>query len=410
MLLFTLLAESVRLSLRTLKHHALRSVLTLLGVTVGVFCIMSILTVLDSLNRKVKESFSFLLDARDIKVSRRPFFSDISWRKVRTWPRISYEDYAWLSENMTEAKSVSLQAMSHSVPVKYGNNSTETMVMGVSHNHGTVLDLRLAQGRYFSSEESAKGRPVALVGHDIVEELFEDTSFVLGKTFKIRGVPHEIVGVLEKKGTFIFSFDRQVVVPYGDVYRLFRKDKRLRRIIYLRGHTEDKELARMGAEATHLMRKIRGLRPLEENNFALNTSDIFNLMLEEITGILLLSGGLIGSFALLIGGFGVANIMFVSVQEQVTAIGLQKALGARHFFILSQFLFEAIFLCLIGSLVGLSAIYALTFVDFYEGFELVLSLENTLLSLGFVLFMGITSGLAPCPQGCQRPPHKSATR
>ncbi len=393
--------ESLRFAMQALSSNLLRTLLSLLGVTVGIFAIILVLTVVDSLERNIRESFNFI--GSDVMfLQKRPFIfadpRDYPFWKYEMRPVNSYQDYRFLEENIKNAAGVAMVSGRGGTTVKYGSSSiSDISTNGVTFGYNRVVSFEIAEGRYFQQQEVENARSVILIGHDVAERLFNFEN-ALGKTVKIKGRPFTVIGVLKREGNNIFgesSFDRRVIIPFLAFTKIFRVGKgSLEPSIAFKGLPNDKGLFELEGEIKGLIRAKRGLKPNEDDNFALNRTEIFANLLTSLFGGIRIAGIVIGGFSILVGGFGIANIMFVSVRERTNLIGIQKSLGAKNYFILSQFLFEAVFLSLIGGLAGLGLVYLITFVPL-GSLVLVLTSFNIMVALGISSAIGILAGIIP---------------
>lgn len=393
--------ESLLFALQALRANLLRTLLSLLGVTIGIFAIITVLTVVDSLERTIKSSFDFI--GSDVMfLQKRPFIfvdpRDFPFWKYEMRPVNTYHDYKFLEENIKNTAGVTMVAVRGGTTVKYKNfSASDIATTGASYTYNKVVNFEVADGRYFQMQESESGRNVALIGNEVAEKLFMNVD-PLGKNIMIKGRKFIVIGVLKREGNNIFgesSFDRRVIIPYLAFIKVFRVGKNgLEPSIAFKGLPNDKGLFELEGEIRGLLRAKRGLKPAEEDNFALNRTEIFMNLLNSLFSVLWISGIVIGGFSILVGAFGIANIMFVSVRERTSLIGIQKSLGAKNYFILSQFLFEAIFLSVIGGLIGLFLVYLVTFIPL-GSLVLALSLQNVLYALGISSVVGIFAGIIP---------------
>ena len=277
-----------------------------------------------------------------------------------------------------------------------GDNSMENVtVMAVSHDYNKVMPFDLQEGRYFTQTESQGGRNMAIIGANVAKNLFPNADPV-GHSVKIFGRRLQVIGVIRKKGEDVFgnTTDDRVIVPVGFANGLVDAKNINSSIVVISKPYVSVDA--MKDELTGIMRSIRKLKPRADDNFAINQTDIINKGFDSLFRIIALVGWIIGGFSLLVGGFGIANIMFVSVKERTNQIGIQKSLGAKNYFILLQFLFEAFFLSVMGGLVGLLIVFILTHVaSSVVGFQLVLTLKNIMVGIGVSGFIGIVSGFVP---------------
>jgi len=282
--------------------------------------------------------------------------------------------------------------------VYYKNNSVQDVpVICVSYEYNKVMPFDLQSGRYFTQVESYAGRNVVIIGSDIATNLFgkEDAT---GNKIKIFGRKLLVIGVIKKKGDDIFgnSPDKQIILPANyarNVIDIKSKNINTTIIVMAKEYITNEQ---MKDELTGIMRSIRKLKPKADNNFAINETDIISKGFDQLFGVIAVVGWIIGGFSLLVGGFGIANIMFVSVKERTNQIGIQKALGAKNYFILLQFLFEAIFLSLMGGIVGLFIVFILSYImTAVFDFNIMLNINNIILGISVSAIIGLFSGILP---------------
>lgn len=397
MKLFRQILESFRFAWQALRGNLTRTILSLLGVTVGIFAIVAVFTIVDSLERNIKESMSFIGD-KVIYVQKWPwaFGGDVAWWKFFQWPNPTYREYKFLYENLENASAVAIMDFKGNTVVKNGSNSMTALIQGVSLEYNQISDVPIAEGRYFSPIETNAGRQVAIVGADIAETLFPSGN-PIGKEFKLAGNRFTVAGVQVKKGESLVDFggapDTKVLIPYNAFAKLFQSGRPDPDIV-VKGYESDEGLYEVEAEVTGLMRTMRGLKPRDESNFSINRPEAAAQAISGLFGVLTLAGWVIGSFSILVGGFGIANIMFVSVKERTNLIGIQKSLGAKNYFILFQFLFEAVMLSLVGGLVGIFLVFLLSFMPL-GSLNVVLLPQNIILGLGVSSIIGVIAGIVP---------------
>ena len=350
--------ESFGFAWRALRANLLRTILSLLGVTVGIFAIIAVLTVVNSLEKSIRSSLSFLGD-EVIYVQKWPwsFGPNYPWWKYLSRPVTDYEEFKFLEKSLEAASAVAIFASRSNVLAKYNNNSLEkATLMGVSYGYSGVSEVNIAEGRYFSLQEIERNQPVVIIGYEVAQSLFP-TSSPLGKEIRVKGRKLSVIGVLEQEGENFLggpSADVLCMVPYLYFTKIYKTGKvGIEPTISIKGYPNDVGLIQLEDELTGLMRAKRALKPKQEDNFALNRPEMIANQVSSIFSVLNLAGVVIGGFAILVGAFGIANIMFVSVKERTPIIGVQKSLGAKNYFILYQFLFEAFFLCVIVGMAGL---------------------------------------------------------
>jgi putative ABC transport system permease protein len=391
------LIESFWFAWHALRANLLRTTLSLLGVTVGIFSIIAVFTMVDSLERNIKDNLSFIGD-KVLYVQKWPwvFGGDFQWWKYFQWPDPTYAEFKHLSENLEKAASAAIIDFKGAQTAQNGSNSFEVLVQGASQEYNQVTEVPISSGRYFSPVESSASRQVAIIGAEVAETLFPRQDAV-GRVFKIAGNRFTVIGVQERKGESLIEFggnpDRKCIIPYGAFAKLFQS-RRPSPSIVVKGLETDEGLLEVESEITGLLRSKRGIKPRDDSNFSINRPEAAAEAISGIFKVLSLAGWVIGSFSILVGGFGIANIMFVSVKERTNLIGIQKSLGAKNYFILFQFLFEAVMLSLVGGLVGILLVYLITFVPF-GSLDVQLSTANVLLGLGVSSVIGVLSGIVP---------------
>jgi putative ABC transport system permease protein len=268
-------------------------------------------------------------------------------------------------------------------------------INAVSQDYSRVMPFDLESGRYFTPLESQSGRNVIIIGAEVAEALFPGKN-PIGRSVKVFGLRMDVIGLMQKSGDNIFgnSNDKSAFIPINFA----------RNVIDLRGVGSSIVIrAKDGVsndelkdEITGVMRSIRKLKPAAEDNFAINEMDIINRGFDQLFGVIAIVGWIIGGFSLLVGGFGIANIMFVSVKERTSQIGIQKSLGAKNYFVLLQFLIEAVFLSVMGGIVGLLIVFSIALIiSNTTSFEMLLSFKNVMLGLVVSAFIGLVSGFIP---------------
>ena len=395
-----LILESFKFAWNALKMNILRTTLSLLGVTIGIFAIIAVFTLVDSLEKSLKDSLSFL-DASNLDIRRFPFEfgPDVPWWEYLKRPYVTYEEFEFLQKNLKNAEAVTILNFKNVTAKRASSSSNDLSLLGVAYTHRSVYDdYSKLVGRYFTRQEAEAGTNVAIIGHRSVKELFNGAN-PLGKEVKIKGLKFVVIGYLEEEGEGLLgetSKDENIYVPYRAFQKLYYSGRNTgaEPLLTIKGTEEDFALVELEAEITGLMRMKRGLGPKQKNNFSVVRQEAFLNIIGSTFDAIGIAGWAIGGFSILVGGFGIANIMFVSVRERTSIIGLQKSLGAKNYFILFQFLFEAIFLSLIGGGVGIFMVWLLSFMSL-GNLELVLTLGNIVLGLGVAGIIGVISGIIP---------------
>ena len=401
-LFLRLLKESLIFSFKSLVVNPIRTLLSLLGVTIGIFTIIAVLSTVDSLERSIKDNLSFL-GTDNLRVEKWPWdFTNPGYEWWKFWkrPEPIYREYEFLRDNLSSAESVEIISSKGGVNVKYLNNSSSIdNLNGIVFENKFFNDWEFVSGRFFTQNETLTGANAAIIGHKIMKDLFKTPENAIGKQLKIKGRSFTIIGVQKEQGEAFGggdSFDRQMSIPFNSfkkIYKVGRKGSGS--VIRIKGISDnDPGLVNLEYELKGLLRAKRGLKPIEEDNFAINRPEYLASFVSTIFSTISIAGWVIGSFSILVGGFGIANIMFVSVKERVPIIGLQKSLGAKKYFILMQFLFESSFLSIFGGLCGIFFVFLLTFPDL-GSFDLVISLKNVIIGVTISSLIGILAGFFP---------------
>jgi putative ABC transport system permease protein len=394
-----LIGESFLFALGALKANLLRTTLSLLGVSVGIFAIVAVFTLVDSVELNIRQSMNFIGD-KVIYIQKWPwiFQKNYPWYKYINRPVATVSEFKILEKELKNSTAIAIYCQRGGQTLSRLNNSIKNVnLQGVSFNFREVSDVRLASGRYFTQEEVESQRHYAIIGYDIAEELFPEGA-PLGKTFKIKGKELTVVGVFEKQGKNLIglpSNDETCLVPFG-VFNKFYNVKRggLEPVIAIKGEDDDEGLMWLESEVRGMMRGIRGLKPAQEDNFAINRPEMIASTITAIFSVISLAGAVIGSFSILVGGFGIANIMFVSVKERTHIIGIQKSLGAKNYFILLQFLFEAIMLSIVGGIAGIALVFLLTVIP-QDTLPIVMTTGNLLTGVVISIIIGMVAGIVP---------------
>ena len=391
------LFESIRFAWQALVSNVLRTTLSLLGVTIGIFSIVAVFTFVDSMNASISSEIDSF-GKGVIYVGKWPwvFSNNFPWWKYMNRPTMKYNEYKYLSDNVKNAQAISILD-GRMTTLKNGNNSMETRLTGVSFDYNKISDVPIEFGRYFLTNETDNAAFTVILGAEVKEALFPNIGDAVGQTMKINGIKFKVIGTMKKKGEDLLSFggspDQRAYIPYTSYSSLFQGDEP-EPDIAMKAFDSDKGQEVLEGEVTGLMRSRRGLKPVQEDNFSINRLDGLTKFFDGIFSSLNIGGIFIAGFSLLVGGFGIANIMFVSVKERTNIIGIQKSLGAKNYFILFQFLFEAVFLSLIGGFVGIFLVWLLSFGDF-GSLKLILTYSNMIKGIITASVIGIISGIVP---------------
>ena len=407
MLFLKIITESIGQALDQLVANKLRSFLSLLGITIGIFCIIGVQSAVDSLEDNIRGSFD-KLGTDVIYISKFSWMEDPgeNFAKIMRRPNPGFDDYKAIKRKVNSAEMVSLNVFLGLKTIQFGSNNVEGVeIFTATNEYYKLFDLEIQQGRYFSPTELSYGSNKIIMGDHIAKELFGPIEPV-GKTIKLMGRKFEVIGIIAKSGENligIMNYDNSVMMPY----ELARKVTNLNTndafgnsslsVKAVEGVSNDQ----LKDEITGVLRASRRLKPKEENDFAMNEISIMTRAFDSFFGVLNSIGLIIGIFAILVGMFSVANIMFVSVKERTNIIGIKKALGAKRSVILLEFLIEAIILCIVGGLMGLLMIYLIIFgLSHAEifAYDIYLSPNNVINGLLWSTFIGILAGIIPAMQ------------
>jgi len=411
LILLKIIWEAIRQALSQLRTNKLRSSLSLMGISIGIFCIIGVGAAVDSLQSNVIGSFEKLGD--DVV-----YINQFDWGedpgdnywKWRRRPNPDYDDYKAIREKVKSAGISSFHVFVGVKTAKFKSKSVEgSFVIGATEDYGKMFGFEFENGRYFSPTESVTGSNKCILGHTVATELFGSTN-VVGQKINLMGRSLEVVGVLTETGESlvnIMNFDEGIVLPFELSRRMMSLNSLKRNgnsMLSLKA-AEGISREQLTDEVTGVMRAIRKLKPAEENNFAVNNVSIITSLLDSVFEKIGYVGIVVGLFAILVGIFSVANIMFVSVKERTNIIGIKKALGAKRYIILLEFLIEASILCLLGGIIGLSITFIVTKIaSNYSAWEIFLSSGNIIKGVLLSIAIGITSGIIPAWQAAQLDP------
>ncbi|WP_179321209.1 ABC transporter permease [Winogradskyella helgolandensis] len=394
-----LLNESFSFAINALRTNKLRTFLSLLGVTVGIFSIIAVLAAVDSLDKTIQGQLSSL-DSNTMYLANMSFGpTDVPRWQRETFDEVSYNEFRSIKSSVADAEHVALQLFVKRENIRYESelvSSVNTVV--VSHEFIDIQVMEFEKGRFYNESESNSGRPVVVIGSEIAKSLFGELE-PIGKKVRLYGQKFTVIGVVKKEGSGLFgdSNDISIFLPANYVRNRYGDNNPFMKYIVIIKPKKGSDIEGVKAEVTQVMRNNRGLKPDEIDTFFIRVISGFQDAIDEILGYMNLIGWIISGFSLLVGGFGIANIMFVSVKERTNLIGIQKSLGAKNKFILFQFLFEAVILAVVGGLVGLFLVWIGTLIgsSLTEDFEFVLSIQNMLLGFFISSVIGLISGVIP---------------
>ena len=401
MVILRIIFESFVQAIGSLRANKLRTILSLLGITIGIFCIIAVKSAVDSLQTSIVDGFSEL-GSNVIYIDKRPWNEDPGqneWKYLKR-PEPNIKDWESIKRRSNLAENSAFTVFTGGETIKYANNTvSNAFIMGTTYEYEKIQDVKFEYGRYFSQIEYENASNRVILGSKVAEELFQKTNPV-GQTVKLFGQPYQVVGVLQAEGENMFNFinfDLVIWVGYKNIKKFVntQDDAPIGRMLNVKAKP-NVDLADLKSEIAGILRANRKLKPFDGDNFSINELSMLSQVLESIFGVINSAGLLIGIFSLIVGMFSVSNIMFVSVKERTSIIGIKKALGAKRYMILLEFLIESIILCLIGGLFGLFFVFImLAAVSLVIPFAMALTTANAILGVGSSVVVGILSGIIP---------------
>lgn len=398
LLYLRLLSESFSFAINALRNNKLRTLLSLLGVTIGIFSIIAVLAAVDSMDKKIKEDLSDM-DMNTIYLMNFSFGpSEVPRWKREQFPKVTYDEFEFLKKSIPSIEKISFNFFARNESVKFESKTVNSIrVKPSTEDFFDIEPIKIETGRLFNAAESNSGSLVIVIGSEVANGLFENTD-PIGKKIRLYGQKLTVIGVLKKQGQGMFGDSNDVAVffPVNFLRRMYGDENDALRAAILIKPEKGIDIEEFKAELAQKLRVHRGVKTGEIDNFFMNVLSGFTDFIDNIVGQMNAIGWGISAFSLLVGGFGIANIMFVSVKERTNLIGIQKALGAKNKFILFQFLFEAVILSLIGGLIGMFLVWIIALIlSSTLDFEFVLSTANMLLGSGLAAFIGLIAGIIP---------------
>ena len=400
LLYLRLLKESFAFAMNALRNNKLRTMLSLLGVTIGIFSIIAVLAAVDSLDQKIQSDLS-TLDKNTIYLTSQSFGpTDVPRWKREQFPNVTFEEYQYMKTAMKDVKNSCFQYFTVSQNITYESRTSEAVNMvAVTAEFVDIQRLEFSEGRFFNESESYSGKQVVVLGYDIAQNLFDDFN-PIGKTVRMYGQKFTVIGVTKKKGSSGIDIgggdDTSAFFPATFLRRIYGDNNPQVLPVIVVKPEKGTDIEALKSDIAQKLRNFRGVKQGDIDNFFINILSGLTDMIDGLLGSLRVGGIIISFFSFLVGGFGIANIMFVSVKERTNLIGIQKSLGAKNKFILFQFLFEAIILCLIGGAIGLLIVWLLAMLlTNILDFEFVLSFSNVLIGTSLSVIVGLISGILP---------------
>lgn len=396
------LKEGVLFSLKAIKANKARSMLTTLGIVIGVCSVALMATAIKGIDRAFEQGIS-ALGADNLYIDKWAWFSEEDWWKIRNRRNLTmadYEKYKSLAKKPTAIAPTLLL----NCKIQYnGHYIEDILISGTTAEYLETTNFDFAKGRFFSEIENQGSRDVAVVGNDIIDNLFKHIN-PLDQYIEINRIKFKIVGILKKQGSNLlgnFNPDKQVYIPIGAAFKYFSNNRQSITIVVRAPSTA--QVKETAEEAEEMMRRARGLKYNQENNFSINQQEGIMKNYNQTVGVIKLVGLFITGLSLLVGAIGIMNIMFVSVKERTKEIGIRKAIGAKKRTILSQFLAEAALICLIGGLIGLILAILLSFA-INKFLPTSVQMDTVILAIFVSILTGLISGFVPAYSAAKMDP------
>ena len=397
----TILWNSFKMALQELRVNKLRTFLSLFGITIGIFCIIGVLATIDSLQTKIKSDLSSFGN-NTIYIDKWNYGGgggegDYPWWKYVKRPSMKVSEMETIQKKSYLASNIAFFVSSQQ-PFSYEENVLKGVLLyGITNDFNKIQAFNIAYGRYFKDTDFERGVPFGVIGYEVASELFGKPEKALGKTISYRGRRLAVIGIIEKQGSSMlggFDYDKSCIVTYNYFASIFNPDNSSPYImVQAKPGIPSKALQ---DELNGVMRQLRKLSPTQEDNFTCNDVAQFKDQIESVFGSINKGGWAIAGLSLIVGAFGVANIMFVTVRERTSQIGLKKAIGARSSTILYEFLLESAFLCIIGGLVGLFLVWILALaLSAVLPFAITIAPSIIFLALSICIILGVIAGIIP---------------
>jgi len=403
-----IITSSFKMALQELWKNKLRTFLSLFGITIGIFCIIGVLATVNSLERNIKNEVSSF-GTNTIYVDKWEYLTghdEYPWWKFVNRPSPKYEEIKQIKERTPSARFVSFRIYANDKVDYRGSSLSNVNYYGVSEDFDDIQPIPAAYGRYISDAEFDRGVNVIAIGNEIAEKLFGNPELGVDKEVTIRGRKARVIGVIKKQGKQMiggWDFDQSIVIPYKFARNIIN-ELRADPLIMVQGQDNLTSKA-LKDDLSGAMRAIRKLSPTQDDNFALNDINDLTESVSKAFASLNIGGWAIAALSLIVGMFGVANIMFVTVRERTGQIGLKKAIGAKNRVILTEFLLESAFLCIIGGMIGLLLVFVLTqILSGALDFPVYISTNNMVMAVGICIFVGVIAGFIPARQASRMDP------
>jgi putative ABC transport system permease protein len=401
--------SSLNLTWQEFRSHKVRTLLSLSGVAFGIFCIIGVLTMVDSLKRAVQNDIKSL-GVNTVYIDKWEYSgggADYPWWKFVKRPTAKIEEMQLLKQKVPAALHIALNTSTQG-NLEYGDNAVSGVnYYGITEDFNSIQNIEIDRGRYFQQADFDRGSNVVVMGNEVAENLFGKSEKALGKLVDMKnGKRGLVIGLIKKKGSSIlggFEYDKSIILPYQFLNSIVL-ERNANPVIMVQGR-EEVPMEQLKDELAAAMRSIRKLKPTQEDNFSLNDIDSFKEFMDNIFGYVNIGGWGIAILSLVVGMFGVANIMFVTVKERTSQIGLKKAIGAKKRMILTEFLLESSFLCIMGGILGLSIVFLLTLgASKAVSFPIFISPSILIMAVSICVVVGVLAGIIPASMAARMDP------
>jgi len=384
------------MALAEFRSNKLRTFLSLFGITVGIFCIIGVLATVDSLQRNVQNDIKSL-GSKTIYIDKWDYTGQIPWWKLVNRPVPKYDEVKMLKQRSSLTKNVAFNISSTS-KIEWDDEAvTNVNVYGITEDFSNIQKLDIEDGRFFQQSDYENSANSAIIGYNIAEKLFTRPEKAVGQEIVLYGRKAVVIGLLKKKGQSMmggYDYDEAVLLDYGFMRTLIN-EKTSQPVIVVQGK-DNVPMKMLRDDVQGAMRSIRKIRPAQTDNFSMNDIEAFGEFMAGIFSGINTGGWFIASLSLIVGMFGVANIMFVTVRERTGQIGLKKAIGAKKSSIMTEFLLESAFLCILGGAIGLLLVYILTkIISPAIGFPVTISFDILSLAISICIITGVLAGIIP---------------
>lgn len=398
---FIKLWENIKIALSALLQNKLRSVLTTLGIIIGVLTVVSVAAIIEGLNRGFASQIANL-GSNSLYVQKYPWVIQDDFYKYRNRPDLTLENAKYIKEHMQSAEAIAPSTGTRQ-DLRYRNQTlNEISINGITENYDLITGLNVNDGRFITAMEIEKNKPVAVIGYEIKEKLFANRN-PIGERFKIGPATYTVIGVLEKRGSILGqSLDAEVYVPLGTIFKNFGFHRSLNILVKVR---DAAMIDQAREELRFLMRTTRRLKPTEDDNFSINQQEMLTDLYNKLTRGLYTAAIGIGALSLLVGGIGIMNIMLVSVAERRKEIGIRMAVGAKRKVITFQFLVESVIICGLGGILAVLLSFLVSIViKKVTPFPSAVPPWSVVMGLGFAALIGLFFGIYPASRAARLDP------